>query len=65
MMWLLSWIDTIMITIMQMTLDLTTSYGYIVVDVVSIVGFVMAKQEGNSTDHWNLEILYFVFLYIY
>lgn len=32
---------------LQMTLDLTTFYGCTVVDVVSIVGFVMAKQEGS------------------
>lgn len=33
---------------LQMTLDLTTFYGCTVVDVVSIVGFVMEKQEGSG-----------------
>ena len=33
-----------------MTLDLTTFYGYLVVDVVFIVGSVMAKQEGKASN---------------
>lgn len=33
---------------MQMTLDSTTFYGCTVVVVVSIVGFVMEKREGNG-----------------
>jgi hypothetical protein len=33
-------------TLLQMTLVLTTFFGYIVDDVVFIAGFVMRKQEG-------------------
>lgn len=33
--------------ILQMTLDLIIFYGYTVVDVVSIVGYAMEKQDGT------------------
>lgn len=34
---------------MQMTLALTTFYGFIVAGVVSIAGSVMGKQEGKAS----------------
>lgn len=42
---------------LQMTLDLTTFYGYTVVDVVSIAGFVMEKQEGNACMLWRFSLI--------
>lgn len=47
---------------MQMILDLTTSYGYTVVVVVCIVGFVMEKQEGNGPIAEGL--IYYVWLFL-
>lgn len=40
-----------------MTLDSTTFYGYTVAGVVSIVGFVMEKQEGNLADTEGLFLI--------
>jgi len=37
-----------------MILVLITSYGYIVVAVASIVGFVIAEQEGNCKNIWKI-----------
>lgn len=41
----------------QMTLDSTTFYGYTVAGVVSIVGFVTEKQEGNLADTEGLLLI--------
>lgn len=43
-----------------MTLDLTTFYGYLVVDVVFTVGSVMAKLEGKASN----QMVEFVVKYI-
>ena len=42
-----------------MILDLIIFFGFLVADVVSIVGFVMRKQEGKPSDwfYLNLEFL--------
>ena len=46
--------------LLQMTLDLTTFYGYLVVAVVFIVGSVMEKLEGKA----NNQIVEFVVNYV-
>lgn len=45
----------------QMTLGSATSYGYTVVDVVSIVGFVMEKREGTALDVYSVIAVYFIY----